>query len=172
MTALMGPSGSGKSSLLAAIAGLVTPAGGTIEFDGLKSSDIALVTQTPAILPHRTVRDNIALGALSAGASYAFATGVAQELIAELGLNAISDAPARQISGGERQRMAITRVIARGASALLADEPTSSLDRLSRMSVIDCLSAASERGAIVVIATHDEYVASRCQVVLRPWHLG
>lgn len=169
LTSIAGPSGSGKSTLLATIAGLAPATSGSVHLEGLSPHNIALMSQTPAILAQRTVRDNVALGALAAGASYAAASETADRLLWELNLSHLADSRALQTSGGERQRLAILRVIAKGDCAILADEPTASLDPVSRSVVVDSLRAAADRGAIVLIATHDEYVVDACDRAITPW---
>lgn len=169
ITAITGPSGSGKSSLFSVIAGFGEPVAGKVTFDGAAQQDIALVSQMPVSLSHRSVRDNVAIGSLARGASYADACHTADVLLADLGIESLAETPAHRTSGGERQRVAIARMIARESSILLADEPTASLDSRSRAAVVLALQLAAQRGATVLIATHDEVVAQACDARLAPW---
>ena len=170
MTALVGPSGSGKSTLLAVIAGYVSPTSGRIRFDGHDDARqrIALVSQAPVLLMRRTVRDNVAAGGLARGLDMDSAREAADELLDVLDLSHLASVKVYRTSGGERQRVTILRAIAMNAPILLADEPTASLDPLSRAAIVVALRQAAHRGAVVIVATHDPYVAGACDRAISP----
>lgn len=165
--AIMGPSGAGKSTLLAGIAGLAPIDDGRIfvERDFSKTTVHWLFQSTP-LLNRRTATDNIALMAEIRGAQRTEALMRSTELLDDLGLIHKADQPVYQLSGGEKQRIAVARAFLSGANLILADEPTASLDPTSRGHVISVLRRAAENGAMVVIATHDHWVADRCKRVV------
>jgi lipoprotein-releasing system ATP-binding protein len=160
--ALMGPSGSGKSTLLAVISGQLEAISGVVDVEGDTIPHIQWVFQSSPLLDRRTVEDNVALAAIAAGSNPVAAQTRARELLKKFGLSEVARNAAYTLSGGQRQRAATARAIAASPDILLADEPTASLDALSRELVCDALDEAAANGAIVVVATHDEYVAQRC----------
>jgi putative ABC transport system ATP-binding protein/lipoprotein-releasing system ATP-binding protein len=169
MTAIIGPSGSGKTTLLAILGGLLEPDAGTIavEPNGTTRAvreHVAFVLQTMNVLPDRSVRDNVALGALGAVRSWAEACDRALDHLASVALDGRWKEPVCGLSGGEVQRVVIARAMASNCDFVLADEPTGQLDRMTTGAVVDSLRQASgARGVIVV--THDEEVAGACDVV-------
>ena len=161
--AIMGPSGSGKSTLLGLLAGHIKPESGLISIpQGMR---LDWVVQNSPVLPRRSVLDNIAIGALAVGDSYAHAIVAAHELSVSLEIDHVINRRAGTVSGGEKQRIAVARGIAAQADILLVDEPTASLDAHSRDAVCRALKAAAALGALVVIATHDPVVAAQCDTV-------
>jgi ABC-type sulfate/molybdate transport systems ATPase subunit len=157
--AVVGPSGSGKSSLLRAIAGLERPAGGRIALDGRVLFDaerridlpperrsVGLVFQEYALFPHMSVLDNVGFGG----------RGRARELLGRLGIDHLADARPGALSGGERQRVALARALARGPGLLLLDEPMAALDPHTRAGVRGELRALlAELGLPTLLVTHD-----------------
>lgn len=166
--AVVGPSGSGKTTLLAVIAGLVVPQAGTVTRAGapVRPDDVGWVMQTTPLLGARSATANVALAALSRGASRAASDAVALALLDELGLADRASVPVRRLSGGERQRVAVARALAQEAPLVIADEPTASLDADSRDRVVDALLAVERAGRLVLVATHDGAVAARCSRVV------
>ena len=163
---LMGPSGSGKTTFLGLIAGYVSPDQGQVLVDGnppTSESDVDWIVQSSPLLTRRTALDNVRLGPLSRGVQRASATEASLLAMETLGIDHLGKSIVHQLSGGERQRVAVARSIATGPRLLLADEPTASLDQESRRAVCDSLEAAAAEGALVIVATHDPYVASRCE---------
>jgi tungstate transport system ATP-binding protein len=148
-TVLIGPNGSGKTTLLRAVMGLVDVTSGTITVTPGAS---AIVFQKPVML-RRSVAGNIAF-ALSAAGRTADARTVAQ-LLQQVGLAALADRPARHLSGGEQQRLAIARALARQPQLLLLDEATASLDPAQTKIIEDLITAIAEDGVKIVFATHD-----------------
>lgn len=163
MTAIRGPSGSGKTTLLAAISGRVPLLSGTVERSA--NQPLSWVFQSAPALTRRTVLDNVALGGLSIGRDRSAANRSAHQALTSLGIGHLSSARMHNLSGGERQRVAIARELVRGLDTVLADEPTAALDASSREVVCAALETLKRNGATVIIATHDDYVASLCDSV-------
>jgi len=162
--AVLGPSGSGKSSLLRLVAGLETPTGGWIDMDGRdithlepKDRDVAMVFQGLALYPHMTVRENMAFGLLARKAPAAEIEERVGEAAATLGLGAHLKKRPRELSGGERQRVALGRALVRRPRVYLFDEPLSSLDAQLRQELREELArlhALTRTTSIYV--THDQ----------------
>jgi len=166
---LIGPSGSGKSSLLHAAGLLEHPNAGRITIEGRDCSDlpdrdrtrvrlatIGFVYQFHHLLPEFTARDNVALPLMIAGVSRPKAQARAVELLGELGLaDRVQHQPA-QMSGGEQQRVAVARALANSPRLLLADEPTGNLDPTTSTAVFENLyNLARRTGVAAVVATHN-----------------
>jgi NitT/TauT family transport system ATP-binding protein len=131
---LVGPSGSGKSSLLRAIMGLQRPLGGSIE-TSLGTHEIGILFQDDALLPWRTAVENVALGLRLHGTGRARAVEAAMGWLARLGLAGFGDRFPRALSGGQRKRVALAQVLALQPRLLLMDEPFASLDAIVRARV-------------------------------------
>jgi putative ABC transport system ATP-binding protein len=177
--AVMGPSGSGKSSLLHMIGGLEPPTSGEIWFDGrrvdglsqarwamLRRRHIGFVFQFFNLVSNMTVADNVELPALMSGATRRQAKERRIELLAELGLSDKASASPARLSGGEQQRVALARAMANRPSLLLADEPTGSLDSSASRAVLRLLSRAHADGQAILLVTHDARVASAAERVI------
>lgn len=165
--AIIGPSGVGKTTLLHVIGGLVTPSKGSVAFELGSKSRISWIVQNSPLLPMRTCLENVALGALAAGEDWGAAQSKASELLSSLGLEGVLSTIGYRLSGGEKQRVAVARAMAADASIILADEPTASLDAVSRNLVCRALRRAANRGSSVIVTTHDEIVASTADLVLK-----
>ncbi len=167
ITALFGPSGSGKSVTLASIAGLLRPRLGTIEIAGTMVADAAsglhvptqtrrlgMVFQHAALLPHRTPLDNVAI-AVRAGSRSA-RREIARDWLGRVQAAHLAHTPTATLSGGEQQRVALARALAGNPQVLLLDEPFSALDlttrRALRQLVRDLVDA---QGLTAIIVTHD-----------------
>ncbi|KUN05225.1 ABC transporter ATP-binding protein [Streptomyces yokosukanensis] len=169
LTAVVGPSGSGKSSLLAVAATLVTPDAGTVTVDGvtttgmsrgelteLRRHRIGIVFQQPHLLPSLTAAEQLQLMARIDGRSPAKARGRARELLDAVGLAAEAGRRPHQLSGGQRQRVGIARALMNDPTLLLVDEPTSALDHERGAAVIDLITRLThERATATVLVTHD-----------------
>ena len=152
---LVGPSGSGKSSLLRAVIGLQRPLAGTVE-SGLGHSDIGILFQDDALLPWKTARDNVALGLVFQGSERRRALAQASLWLDRLGLGGLADRYPRHLSGGQRKRVALAQVLALTPKLLLMDEPFASLDAIVRARIIQEVAALVEReGISVLLVTHD-----------------
>ena len=176
--ALLGPSGSGKSSLMALLTGLERASGGSLEVAGADFSAldedqlararrgrIGIVLQAFHLLPTMTARENVATPLELAGEPEAAAR--AADELAAVGLAHRLDHYPAQLSGGEQQRVAIARALAPRPPLLFADEPTGNLDAATGAAIIDLLFARrAARRATLVIITHDAELARRCERVV------
>jgi len=172
--AIVGRSGSGKSTLLHLAAGIDVPTSGTVAVAGrdlarlsdrertlLRRSAIGLVFQFFHLLPHLSVRDNVALPAMIAGGRTPALEARLTELLARVGLADRAGDPVQQLSGGEMQRIAICRALVRRPALLLADEPTGNLDDASGEVVMRLmLDLARAEGSALVYVTHSRDVAA------------
>jgi NitT/TauT family transport system ATP-binding protein len=152
---LVGPSGSGKSSLLRAVVGLQQPLSGTVETD-LARSEIGMLFQDDALLPWKTARDNVALGLTFNGTERSQALAEAEAWLERLGLAGFGDRFPRHLSGGQRKRVALAQVLAMKPRLILMDEPFASLDAIVRARVVKDVVELVERERIsVLLVTHD-----------------
>jgi NitT/TauT family transport system ATP-binding protein len=152
---LVGPSGSGKSSLLRAIMGLQQPMAGRIESD-VGAREIGMLFQDDALLPWRSAADNVALGLRLRGDGRTHALAQAAEWLARLGLIGLGDRYPRALSGGQRKRVALAQVLALKPRLLLMDEPFASLDAITRARVTqDLLALVEAEHMTVLLVTHD-----------------
>ena len=176
--ALLGPSGSGKSSLMAVLSGLERASGGALtvagaDFAALSEDELAearrgrigIVLQAFHLLPTMTALENVMTPLELAGMPDAMARAEAELRAVGLG-HRLNHYPA-QLSGGEQQRVAIARALAPRPALVFADEPTGNLDHATGEAVIDLLFARrAETGATLVIITHDPSLAQRCERVI------
>jgi putative ABC transport system ATP-binding protein len=176
--AILGPSGSGKSSLMAVISGLERASGGRVKVAGVDLSaldedalararrgNIGVVLQSFHLLPTMTALENVAVSLELCGAGDAF-DRAAGELEAVGLAHRLNHYPA-QLSGGEQQRVAIARAVAPRPQILFADEPTGNLDGETGRGIIDLLFDRQEAsGATLIIITHDSSLAARCRRIL------
>lgn len=161
---LVGPSGSGKSTLLRIVAGLDRPTYGRVWIAGTDVTDappqqrnVAMVFQSYALYPHRTVRQNLAFGLRMRGASAATIQERVTTVARLLDLEPFLDRRPAQLSGGQRQRVALGRAIVREPAAFLLDEPLSNLDPALRVQTRTELARLQRRlGATIVYVTHDQ----------------
>ena len=155
VVSLIGPSGSGKSTVLRAISGLHQPDAGTVEL-GVDRREMSFLFQDDALLPWRTVRQNVSLGLRLRGASRAEAREEANGWLARLGLAGFETRYPRQLSGGQRKRVALAQVLALRPRLLLMDEPFASLDAIVRHHITqDLLGWVEREGIAVLLVTHD-----------------
>jgi len=156
-TVLVGPNGAGKTTLLRLAMGLVAPSRGRITWGGridAASTRRAIVFQRPVML-RRSAAGNIRYALKAAGIARSARAARAAELLALVGLNELGDRPARKLSGGEQQRLALARALAKEPQVLFLDEPTASLDPAASKAVEDVIRAVTVRSIKVVMATHD-----------------
>jgi putative ABC transport system ATP-binding protein len=161
--AVVGPSGSGKSSLLHLLAGLEQPTSGTVTWPALGGPrGIGLVFQGDSLIPALDVAENTALPLVLAGVADERARAEAIEALAQVDAAELADRLPEEISGGQAQRVAAARVLAQAPRLILADEPTGRLDHATGGHVLDALLTAADRtGAALVVTTHDPAVAAR-----------
>jgi tungstate transport system ATP-binding protein len=158
-TILLGPNGSGKSTLLRVAMGLLQPTSGSITWGGRMGGDSqrrAMVFQRPAML-RRSVAANIGY-AIKSGRNKSSSQQIKSritELLRRVGLEDLGHRAARRLSGGEQQRLALARALARDPEVLFLDEPTASLDPASTKSVEDIVRSTAASGIKIVMATHD-----------------
>ncbi|MFW6089757.1 MAG: ABC transporter ATP-binding protein [Gemmatimonadota bacterium] len=161
---LVGPSGCGKSTALRMVAGLETPSSGRIWIGDRdctdvppQGRDIAMVFQTYALYPHKTIRENLGFGLRMRGHEPGDIEGRVERAAAALGLVEFLDRKPAQLSGGQRQRVALGRAIVREPKAFLLDEPLSNLDAKLRVQTRAELSRLHRRlGATMLYVTHDQ----------------
>jgi sulfonate transport system ATP-binding protein len=152
---LVGPSGSGKSSLLRAAIGLQQPLSGAVETN-LARSQLGILFQDDALLPWKTARDNVALGLSFNGMERGKALAEAEAWLERLDLVGFGDRFPRHLSGGQRKRVALAQVLAMQPKLILMDEPFASLDAIVGARVVRDVVALVERGGIsVLLVTHD-----------------
>lgn len=177
--AIVGASGSGKTTLLSLLAGLDTPTSGSIWLSGqslssldedgraaLRAGRVGFVFQSFQLLAGLTALENVMLPAELAGR--ADAEALARDTLAKVGLAARVDHYPYQLSGGEQQRVAIARAFAAEPEILFADEPTGNLDAATGARIVELLFELNrERGATLVLVTHDMGLAARCGRALR-----
>jgi len=154
VTAIIGPSGCGKSTLLDVIAGLVTPDSGSVVT--ASSGRPVLMPQRDALMPWRTLRDNVAAAAELRGIPRPDARARADHEVARVGLAGFGDHYPHALSGGMRQRGALARTLLAGSDMWLLDEPFGALDALTRSEMHRVLMAVREQVApTIVLVTHD-----------------
>ena len=164
---LAGPSGSGKSTLLRAIAGLLPISAGQIHIDGKPVQHlpagkraVGMVFQQPALLPHRTVLDNLTFGLRARGSAKAQAQAQAREVAQSLEVTALLERKPQQLSGGEQQRVALGRALLRSGGVVLLDEPLSQLDAPLRARLREELLRVHQLTRTTMIhVTHDQHEA-------------
>lgn len=176
--ALLGPSGSGKSSLMAVLSGLERASGGALNVAGAdfarldedalaaaRRGRIGIVLQAFHLLPTMTALENVMTPMELAGMSDARQRAEAE--LAAVGLGHRLHHYPSQLSGGEQQRVAIARALAPRPALVFADEPTGNLDAATGAGIVDLLFARrAEAGATLVIITHDASLAERCERVV------
>jgi putative ABC transport system ATP-binding protein len=176
--ALLGPSGSGKSSLMAILSGLERPSSGAVGVTGLdfatldedalavaRRGRIGIVLQAFHLLPTMTALENVAVPLELAGERDAFERATAE--LEGVGLGHRLDHYPAQLSGGEQQRVAIARALAPRPALLFADEPTGNLDTATGAAIMDLLFARHrDTGATLFVITHDPALAARCARVI------
>jgi tungstate transport system ATP-binding protein len=156
-TVLIGPNGSGKTTLLRVASGLLAPTSGRVTWDGLERVPAhrnAILFQRPAML-RRSAAANIAYALASVGVPRAQRPRRIEELLSLVRLHGFSARPARSLSGGEQQRLALARALARDPAVLFLDEPSASLDPAAAKSIEDVVRAVAASGVKVVMSTHD-----------------
>jgi lipoprotein-releasing system ATP-binding protein len=172
--AIMGPSGSGKSSLLYVLGALEPPSSGTVTLDGqdpfqlpaaalaaFRNQSVGFVFQDHCLLPQCTVLENVLIPTLVAPGRAGDDTERARTLVDHVGLTDRIDHRPSELSGGERQRVAVARALVREPRLLLCDEPTGNLDRASADHVVSLLlDLHSRQHGILIVVTHSAQLAS------------
>jgi len=173
--AVRGPSGSGKSSLLAILGGLIAPSAGTVVLNGVPvtpGDDVTmrrrfgLVLQGYGLVAALTARENVGVVLQAAGLPGAEVRARVEAVLERVGLSSVADHLVEDLSGGQQQRVAVARALVTASDVLLADEPTAELDADNRELVVALLTERARSGATVVIASHDPDVVDACDEVV------
>lgn len=156
ITVILGPNGAGKSLFLQCLHGLIPPRSGRIKFDGRQLDQTIMkrqsfIFQTPTVL-RRTVYENLAF---VARLRPEISTNETERLLTEMRLDHLTNQPARLLSGGEKQRLAMARALLTTPNLLLMDEPTANLDPASVQIIEASLQTAAANGLKIIIVTHD-----------------
>lgn len=170
---IMGPSGSGKSTLLNLIGGLDQPSSGEIFIDGrplhgisddeltlIRRRRVGFIFQFFNLLPILTAAENVCLPLLLEGAPFPDVKPKAVKLLEQVGLGERTEHRPEQLSGGEMQRVAISRALVSNPAVLLADEPTGNLDSHTSEEIFMLLKSLNEQGQTIVMVTHDSRAAA------------
>ena len=178
--ALMGPSGSGKSTLMNLLGCLDTPTGGTYvlanrdvsrmaekELAEVRNQEIGFVFQTFNLIPRQTALDNVALPLVYAGVGKDERRERAAEVLRAVGLGDRMDHRPNQLSGGQRQLVAIARALVNKPSLILADEPTGNLDTATSEEIMRLFDDIHALGNTLVVVTHEEDIAQRAKRIIR-----
>lgn len=180
VTALTGPSGRGKSTLLYVLGLMLTPSAGVVRIGEtavsslsdrhrsvIRATRVGFVFQDSELDSSRTIIDSVVEPGLYAGQDLRVLRRRARDLLEQFGLGHRADHRPGQISGGQAQRVAVCRALVNGPAIVLADEPTGNLDPDNSTLVIDALAQAASTGRTVVVATHDPTVVARADEVVR-----
>ena len=178
--ALMGPYGSGKSTLMNLLGCLDTPTSGNYELNGtdvsslndnalaeIRNSEIGFVFQTFNLLPRSTALENVALPLVYAGLSKEERLARAAEVLDQVGLSDRMDHRPNQLSGGQRQRVAVARALVNRPALILADEPTGNLDSKTSLEIMKLFDEIQAAGNTVILVTHEEDIAQYAKRVIR-----
>jgi putative ABC transport system ATP-binding protein len=174
MIAVTGPSGAGKTTLLWVLAALVNPERGEVTIGGDTHRDrdetsavgVVLIPQDNALAAVLTAAENVLVPLLAAKVQPEDARELTAWALEIVGLGEAGDQLVEELSGGQQQRVAVARGLAQQGTVVLADEPTSELDAVNRGRIVALLRAEAERGAAVVLATHDPDAAAECDAEL------
>lgn len=177
--AIVGPSGSGKTTLLSMLGMLETPTDGKLDILGrdalsvslrdvavARRAEISFIFQAFHLVPHLSVEENVMLG-LHKDENLAARRARVGAHLSALGLTNHTAAYPNTLSGGEQQRVAIARALVREPRLLLCDEPTGNLDSANGAIVVDALLSSVSPTTAVVIVTHDEHLAAKCEQRIR-----
>jgi len=176
---LIGPSGSGKSSLLNLLSLIDRPNSGSLSIDSnqinfkdskkndfLRAKKIGIIYQQDNLLPDFTALENVYLASLAAGNKKELSVTKAKNLLKKVGLSARSDHYPSELSGGEKQRISIARAIINDPQIILADEPTGSLDLETAKGIFNLLKKQINPNRLIIFATHNRFFADKSDCLL------
>ncbi len=178
-TAVMGPSGSGKSSLLNLVGALDTPTDGTVVVGGqqvsalsererarLRGTEVGFIFQTFNLMTRLSALENVTLPLIFAEWGTDRRRERARTLLEQVGLGDRLDHLPRELSGGQRQRVAIARALATDPTLILADEPTGNVDTETGNEIMELLRETNERGNTILLVTHEKRIADRADRIV------
>ena len=176
---LIGPSGSGKSSLLNLLSLIDRPNSGSLSIDSnqinfkdskkndfLRAKKIGIIYQQDNLLPDFTALENVYLASLAAGNKKELSVTKARNLIKKVGLSARSNHYPSELSGGEKQRVSIARAIINDPQIILADEPTGSLDLETAKDIFELIKRQINKDRLIIFATHNRFFANKSDCLL------
>ena len=176
---LMGPSGSGKSTLLNIISLIDRPSKGSIKFqdndvnfnnsqenDIFRANNIGIIYQQDNLLSDFTALENVYLACLSAGYDKEFAINKAKNFLRKVGLSSRLNHYPSELSGGEKQRVSISRALINEPKIIFADEPTGSLDKKTSGEIFKLLKKQISRQRLIIFATHNRFLAKKSDCLL------
>ena len=176
---LIGPSGSGKSSLLNLLSLIDRPNSGSLSIDSnqinfkdskkndlLRAKKIGIIYQQDNLLPDFTALENVYLASLAAGNKKELSVTKAKNLLKKVGLSARSEHYPSELSGGEKQRISIARAIINDPQIILADEPTGSLDLETAKDIFELLKSQINKDRLIIFATHNRFFANKSDCLL------
>jgi putative ABC transport system ATP-binding protein len=182
ITALVGRSGSGKTSILSCIAGMLQPESGTVWLGGIevtrltstalddyRRNHVGVVHQAYNLIASLSARDNVAVPLAFAGIGRKRALEIATDHLQGLGLGDVLHCHPNELSGGQQQRVAVARALSTGPSVVLADEPTAHLDGSSVNDVCALLTMMAQQNRTVIVSTHDDRLLRAADQIV---HLG
>lgn len=178
--ALMGPSGSGKSTLMHIMGFLDRPSSGIYKFEGkgidelsddqlarIRNKKMGFVFQSFNLLPRTTVFDNVKLPLTYSGLRKREKKKMVEEAIRGVGLEARAHHLPSQLSGGEKQRVAMARALVHQPSVIFADEPTGNLDSKSGQQIMEILQELNDKGHTIILVTHEKYTSEMARRIIR-----
>ncbi len=176
---LMGPSGSGKSTLLNILSLIDRPSNGSIKFleknidfndskknDIFRANNIGIIYQQDNLLPDFTALENVYLACLAAGSDKLSAINKAKNILKKVGLSSRLNHYPNELSGGEKQRVSISRAIVNEPKIILADEPTGSLDKKTSVEIFKLLKKQISPKRLILFATHNRFLANKSDYLL------
>ena len=178
--AIMGPSGSGKSTLMNMIGCLDTPTSGVYEFEGemvhiiddsqlasIRNRKIGFVFQTFNLLPKATAQQNVEIPLIYANVRREERLQLSSKALTDVGLEDRMHHKPNELSGGQRQKVAIARALSNNPSILLADEPTGNLDSKSGEEIMTIFDTLHKNGHTIILVTHEDYIANHAHRTIR-----
>lgn len=178
-TAIIGPSGAGKTTLASLVGALQPPTEGSYRFENhelagmspaaaarFRSSAIGFVFQQSHLMDERSAIANVALGITDPSVPRKLRLTRAAEALSMVELESLAPRPAGLLSGGERHRVALARAVVKRPRLLIADEPTAALDQITGRAILTLLTAAREQGTTVMVVSHDERVGEMADQVI------